>query len=97
MNLKMENNLGRVGLVGRFKPLNNGGYALLEAICEKSDRVIIGVGSSNRYNVINPFTANETEDMIRVALHPQFSNFDIIYIPDLLIDIFNTVSINSGI
>jgi nicotinamide-nucleotide adenylyltransferase len=78
----MENQLGKVGLIGRFKPLHNGGYELLEAVCKKADRVIIGIGSSNKYNSINPFTASETEAMIRAALYPQFSNFDIIYLPD---------------
>ena len=78
----MKNNLGKIGLIGRFKPLHNGNSALLESACENSSQVLIGIGSSNRYDLINPFTAIETEGMIRAVLSPNYSNFEIFYIPD---------------
>jgi len=78
----MENNLGKIGFVGRFRPLHNGAAALLESLCEKATHVIIGVGSSNKYNVRNPFTAKETKDMIDAFLSDRFNNYEIIQIPD---------------
>ena len=77
----MAEKLGRVGVIGRFKPLHNGGALMLETICERAEQVIIGIGSSNKYNARNPFTAQESEAMIRLALE-KFSNYSIIHIPD---------------
>lgn len=78
----MENNLGRVGVIGRFKPLHNGAAALLESLCENAQQVIIGIGSSNKYNERNPFTARETADMINAFLGKRFENYKIIKVPD---------------
>lgn len=72
----------RLGFIGRFKPLHNGGYVLLEEACKQAEQVLIGIGSSNKYNVRNPFTPKESEGMIRAALSPNYSNFDILYVPD---------------
>jgi len=74
--------LGRVGVIGRFKPLHNGGALMLDAICENADHVILGLGSSNKYNVRNPFTAEESAGMIQAYLSPRFSNYEFISIPD---------------
>ena len=74
--------LGRIGLIGRFKPLHKGAQALLEAACGMADHVIIGIGSSNKYNVRNPFTPAETKDMINAVLKPRFSNYEIVEVPD---------------
>ncbi|MFC1723960.1 hypothetical protein ACFL0V_07530, partial [Nanoarchaeota archaeon] len=41
----------------------------------------IGIGSSNKYNVRNPFTADETTDMLNIALN-RHSNFTLLHIPD---------------
>jgi nicotinamide-nucleotide adenylyltransferase len=78
----MAKKFNRLGLIGRFKPLHLGGAALLEAACELSETVLIGIGSSNRYNHRNPFTAKESEEMIRRFLSERFTNYKIIYIPD---------------
>ncbi len=75
-------NLGRIGVVGRFKPLHKGGALMLEAACENADYVIIGIGSSNKYNVRNPFTAEESKEMIDRYLSSRFDNYSIIFIPD---------------
>ncbi len=83
MNDKKDaDSLGIVGLIGRFKPLHNGGAALLESVCEQAEQVIIGIGSCNRYDLRNPFTAEETKGMIDTVLSPRFSNYTVIYIPD---------------
>ncbi len=75
-------NLGKAGAIGRFKPLHLGGAVLLEIMCEKADHVIIGIGSSNQYDARNPFTAEETRDMIELVL-PGFNNYEVIEVPDL--------------
>lgn len=80
------NKIGRVGTIGRWKPLHLGGLYYLESLCEISNEVIIGIGSSNKYNMRNPFTAEESEEMIRAALSPNYNNFSFIYVPDFAQD-----------
>ncbi|MDO8516897.1 MAG: adenylyltransferase/cytidyltransferase family protein [Nanoarchaeota archaeon] len=65
--------LGKVGLIGRFKPVHNGAALMLETVCEKAESVIIGIGSSNKYNARNPFLPEESEEMVRLVLE-KFSN-----------------------
>jgi cytidyltransferase-like protein len=74
----------RIGTIGRFKPLHLGGASLLEALCENAEHVIIGIGSCNpeKYGVRNPFTPQETKDMIDVYLRPRYANYEIVMIPD---------------
>lgn len=55
---------------------------MLEAICCLAAEAIIGIGSSNKYDLRNPFTAEETEKMIQAYLAPRFSNFQMVRIPD---------------
>lgn len=81
MTLVLPKRLGKVGLVARFKPLHLGGFALLESLCQKAEGVVIGIGSANKYNVRNPFTADESEGMIRAALD-KYSNYRFVDVPD---------------
>lgn len=74
--------LGRVGIIGRFKPLHNGGARLLENICRQAKEVIIGIGSVNKYNVRNPFTAEESAEMIHSFLNQRFNNYKVVFVPD---------------
>ncbi len=74
--------LGKVGFIGRFKPLHIGSAATLEALCYRADEVIIGLGSSNRYNIRNPFTAEESKEMINLFLKQRFSNYRFVGVPD---------------
>jgi nicotinamide-nucleotide adenylyltransferase len=74
--------IGKIGVIGRFKPLHNGGELMLEAICNNAEQVIIGIGSCNKYNARNPFTAEESEEMIHLVLAQKYSNYTIIKIPD---------------
>lgn len=78
----MSRKYGTVGVIGRFKPLHNGGAIMLETLCKQSKHVKIGIGSCNKYNIRNPFTAEETEKMIHAFLKPKFKNYSIIYVPD---------------
>jgi nicotinamide-nucleotide adenylyltransferase len=73
---------GRVGLIGRFKPLHNGNAIMLESVCGQAEHVIIGIGSSNRYNSRNPFTAEESREMVDLYLKPRFSNYEFLLLPD---------------
>ncbi len=78
----IEKPLGRAGAVGRFRPLHLGSALMLEAACGQADEVVIGIGSSNRYNARSPFTAEEAMDMINLHLKPRFSNYRFAFIPD---------------
>ena len=73
--------LGKVGVIGRFKPLHIGAQVMLETICKLADEVIIGIGSSNKYNYRNPFTAEESKDMIDLVLE-EYDNYNVILVPD---------------
>ncbi len=68
------------GTVGRFKPLTNSGQNLLEIVMEHTEHLIIGIGSCNRYNARNPFTAKETHEMLDRTL--EHNNYSVIYVPD---------------
>jgi len=69
-------------MVARWKPVHLGHAAVLEALTERADRVVVGIGSSNRYDATNPFTARETVEMIRIALAGR-ANYTLTGIPDL--------------
>ena len=72
----------RIGMVGRWKPVHVGQAVVLRALCSRADQVVIGVGSSNRYNMRNPFTFEETEAMIQLVLRDE-ANYSILPVPDL--------------
>jgi nicotinamide-nucleotide adenylyltransferase len=78
----LPDRLGRVAMIARWKPVHVGHAAVLEALVERADVVLIGIGSSNRYDAANPFSAAETEEMIRAVLHGR-TNFDVVDVPDL--------------
>lgn len=80
--METEKIFGTVGAIGRFKPLHLGGASMLESLCEKSEHLIIGIGSSNMYNLRSPFTAEESQEMIDRTLSSQFDNYSFIHVPD---------------
>jgi nicotinamide-nucleotide adenylyltransferase len=73
---------GRIGMVARWRPVHLGHAPVLRALCSRADQALIGIGSSNRYDVRNPFTLNETSDMIRLVL-ADLENHILIPVPDL--------------
>lgn len=79
---RMSMPLARIGMIARWRPVHLGQAAVLHALCAGALDVSIGVGSSNRYNARNPFTLEETEAMLRIALEGK-NNFKIIPVPDL--------------
>src|SRR3989344_6572629 len=81
-NTRIKKPLGKVGLIARFKPLHIGAARMLEAVCSNADYVTIGIGSSNKYNLRNPFTASESEEMVHAFLKNRFSNYNVVHVPD---------------
>ena len=78
--MTLDKMLGKVGVIGRFKPLHNGGAVLLDELCDNADHVKIGIGSTNIYNERNPFTPEETKEMIDSYLNERHSNYEIIFV-----------------
>jgi nicotinamide-nucleotide adenylyltransferase len=69
-------------MIARWKPVHLGHAAVLEALVEHADEVLIGIGSSNLYDVRNPFTAEESAAMIRRVLGGR-ENYTVLPVPDL--------------
>jgi nicotinamide-nucleotide adenylyltransferase len=74
--------VARLGMVARWKPVHLGHAAVLESLLERADHVWIGLGSSNRYGLQNPFTAAESAEMIRRVLGPP-ERYTLVEVPDL--------------
>jgi nicotinamide-nucleotide adenylyltransferase len=55
---------------------------VLAALCDCAGHALIGIGSANRYNFRNPFTCDETADMLRLALAGR-DNYTLIPVRDL--------------
>jgi nicotinamide-nucleotide adenylyltransferase len=72
----------RIGMVARWRPVHLGHAPVLRALCDRASEALIGIGSSNRYDWRNPFTLEETIDMIRLVLVEQ-QNYTLIPVPDL--------------
>ncbi|MEW6284430.1 MAG: hypothetical protein AB1758_37795 [Candidatus Eremiobacterota bacterium] len=72
----------RLGMIARWKPVHLGHAAVLQALVSRAREVLIGIGSSNKYDASNPFTAAETAEMIGVVLSGA-TNFRILEVPDL--------------
>ena len=74
--------LRNVGIIARWRPVHNGHVPVLRALCRQAEHALIGIGSANRYDIRNPFSLDETTDMLRLALR-EFSNYTLIPVPDL--------------
>lgn len=74
--------LKRAGIIARFKPLHLGAALMLKKTCENADYVLIGVGSTNKYNMRNPFTFEETKTMLETQDYIQKVPHDIIALND---------------
>jgi nicotinamide-nucleotide adenylyltransferase len=71
-----------LGMVARWKPVHLGHAAVLRGLLASAPRVLLGIGSSNRYDVRSPFTAAETRDMIRLVIG-EAPGVTILDVPDL--------------
>lgn len=72
----------RIGMVARWQPVHLGHLAVLCSMLEKSEQVLIGIGSANTYNFRCPFTLEETKTMLEMVLEPN-THYQIIPVPDL--------------
>ena len=72
----------RVGMVARWKPVHLGHVPVLHGLCDHAEQIIIGIGSSNRYDFRNPFTLEETIEMLHIGLTNR-KNYTLIPVPDL--------------
>ena len=77
-----KKHFNRIGMIARWRPVHLGHVPVLRALCEHATETLIGIGSSNRYNLRNPFTVEETLDMIRLVLS-DVDNYRLIPVPDL--------------
>ena len=82
MSVLDKEQLGTVGMVARWQPVHNGHVPVLHALCDRADRAFIGIGSANRHTVRNPFSLEETEDMIRLVLAER-ENYVLLPVADL--------------
>jgi nicotinamide-nucleotide adenylyltransferase len=71
-----------IGIVARWQPVHRGHIPVLHALCERAVQAMIGIGSSNRHNLRNPFTLKERTDMIRLAMAGR-GNYTLVPVPDL--------------
>jgi nicotinamide-nucleotide adenylyltransferase len=74
--------VGHIGTIARWKPVHLGHAAVLEAIVDRADEALIGIGSSNRYDPRNPWSPEESEAMVRLALGER-RNYRCVRVPDL--------------
>lgn len=74
--------VGRLAIVARWKPVHLGHEAVLDALVAHAGSVVIGIGSSNRYDQDNPFTAAESAAMIRAVLGER-GEVELVEVPDL--------------
>ncbi|MDW8326651.1 MAG: hypothetical protein RMK99_08805 [Anaerolineales bacterium] len=72
----------RLGMIARWRPVHRGHVPVLRALCDRSAEALIGIGSANRYNLRNPFTLEETTDMLRRVL-AGCENYRLLPVPDL--------------
>ena len=78
----LSEHYAQIGMIARWRPVHLGHAVILKALCKSGDKVFIGIGSSNRYNVRNPFTLEETQAMLKLVL-ADFHNYQLVPVPDL--------------
>lgn len=71
----------RIAMVARWKPVHVGHAAVLQGLVDSGAHCWIGIGSSNRYDASNPFTAAESAAMIRTVLGDA-PNYTVFEMPD---------------
>lgn len=74
-----------VAVLGRWQPVHLGHQAVLEALCEGFERVVIGVGSADTHDYRSPFSLAEVSEMLRLSLK-YYDNYELAPIPDLRSD-----------
>ena len=75
-------------ILGRFQPFHNGHLFLVKKALEEAEKVKIVIGTAEKHHEKdNPFTAEEREEMIRLALKGEgIRNFEGFKLPDIADD-----------
>ncbi len=82
MTISLPLRAERIAMIARWKPVHLGHAAVLHALLDRAESVLIGVGSANRYDLDNPFTAAETTRMIDATLDGR-AGYTIVRVDDL--------------
>lgn len=82
MTVVLPERASRIAMVARWKPVHLGHAAVLHALLDRAESVVVGIGSANRHDLDNPFSADETERMIRAALDGR-AGYSIVRFDDL--------------
>ncbi len=78
-------------VIGRFQPLHYGHIYLLKQALAVADAIVIGIGSSNVRDADNPFSIEQRERMLQLALKREQLDkrvFKIVTLPDYPDDVF---------
>jgi nicotinamide-nucleotide adenylyltransferase len=73
---------GRVGMVARWRPVHRGHVAVIDALLDGAHEVVLGLGSSNRYDLRNPWTAAEVRQMLDAVIAER-PGVTVVDVPDL--------------
>lgn len=67
----------------RTQPPHIGHISLLEAAAAEAEHVVIGIGSANKHDALNPYTANERQQMLEKSLHDVgVTNYSFVHLDD---------------
>jgi nicotinamide-nucleotide adenylyltransferase len=69
-------------MVARWQPVHKGHEPILRALCTQSTHALIGIGSSNKHNLRNPFSLEDRIAMLNLVLN-KWQNYKLIPVPDL--------------
>lgn len=82
MTVELPARARHIAMIARWKPVHRGHAAVLHALLDHADRVTVGIGSANRHDADNPFSAEETARMIDAALDGR-GGYTIVPVDDL--------------
>lgn len=72
----------KAGVIARFKPLHNGAATMLKYAAKNYDELVVGIGSANKYDLRNPFTIDQTHQMVDAYLQTLDVSYKIVHIDD---------------
>jgi nicotinamide-nucleotide adenylyltransferase len=68
--------------IGRFQPFHNGHMLVIQGMAKVCKKIVIAIGSSDKHDADNPWTAEQRKDMIQRALQARdiIPMFDVVFI-----------------
>ncbi|MCK4670470.1 MAG: nicotinamide-nucleotide adenylyltransferase [Nanoarchaeota archaeon] len=70
--------------IARFQPMHVGHYSVIKQMLGTVDHVVIGIGSSQEHHTLeNPFSGDEREVMVKLALGEDCKKCTFVQIPDI--------------